>query len=387
MRHCWSLLLLSALVGPNAALRAAERATDDVPLTAGPAAASGAGIELDLAAEIRPWPPAARFADDAWYIWCGSMVRGDDGKYHLFYSRWPRNLGHNAWVTHSEIAHAVADSPLGPYHHHDVTLPRRGPQFWDGLCTHNPTIQHWNGKYYLYYMGNTGDDQATKSLNWTHRNNQRIGVAVADRPEGPWRRSDRPLIDVTPGFYDALCTTNPSITRRPDGGFLMVYKAVGDKGKPPFGGPVVHIAATSDIPEGPFKKHPTPVFTKEGVMFPAEDPFIWHQAGRYRAVVKDNAGHFTGQGKSLVLFESVDGLDWKLAAHPLVTTTELATTEGGRKKFYSLERPQLYLENGLPRVLFCAADESPKREHSFNVHIPLGGSNDKPGSGTADARP
>jgi predicted GH43/DUF377 family glycosyl hydrolase len=344
--------------------------------------------ELDLGAMIRPVPHSARFIDESYYIWCGSMVEGEDGKYHLFYSRWPRKLGHNAWVTHSEIAHAVADSPLGPYRHHDVALPARDKDVWDGLCTHNPNVHRFGGKYYLYYMGNTGDGQVSRGLNWTHRNRQRIGVAVADNPAGPWQRFDKPLIDVTPGFIDALCATNPSVTQRPDGGFLMVYKAVGDQGKPPFGGPVLHAVATADSPAGPFTKHPKPVFVKEGVAFAAEDPFIWYQGDRYWAIVKDNAGYFTNAGKSLALFESRDGLDWNLARHALVSKVEIRWEDGPVQRLNSLERPQLWLKDGQPAVLFCAADESNDRAHSFNVAIPLqAASKEDPPASTTPSSP
>ena len=81
--------------------------------------------EPDFAALLQPVPFAAKFADPDYYIWCGTLVRGDDGKSHLFYSRWPRKLGHYAWVTHSEVAHAVADSPLGTFRHVDVANPAR----------------------------------------------------------------------------------------------------------------------------------------------------------------------------------------------------------------------------------------------------------------------
>jgi len=64
---------------------------------------------------------------------------------------------------------------------------------------------------YLDYMGNYGDGVVGSSLNWIHRNHQRIGVAVANSPNGPWRRFDQPLVDTTPGFYDALCCNNPSV--------------------------------------------------------------------------------------------------------------------------------------------------------------------------------
>jgi len=328
-------------------------------------------MDLDLAAMVQPVPATAKFSDPDYYIWCGTMVRGDDGLCHLFYSRWPRKLGFNAWVTHSEIAHAIADNPLGPYRHKAVVLPARGQEFWDGLCMHNPTVMRFGDKYYLYYMGNTGDSVAMKGLNWTHRNNQRIGVAVADNPDGPWTRFDQPLIAPTPGFYDALCCANPSVTARPGGGYLMVYKAVGDKKPLPFGGPVLHVAATSDNPTGPFQKHPDPVFVKAGVAFAAEDPFIWSSGQLYWAVVKDMAGHFTGRGKSLALFESEDGFRWTLAKHSLVSMTEVVWEDGRRQKLNSLERPQVWLENGEPAVLFCAVAENEQRPHSFNIHIPL----------------
>jgi predicted GH43/DUF377 family glycosyl hydrolase len=326
---------------------------------------------LDFQTLVQPVPQAAKFSDPEYNIWCGSMVRTEDGKCHLFYSRWPIKLGHYAWVTHSEIAHAVADHPLGPYKHVDVALPPRGAEFWDGLCTHNPTVLHFGAKYYLYYMGNTGDGKASSSLNWSHRNNQRIGVAVADSPNGPWQRMDQPLIAPTPGFHDALCLANPSVVERPEGGYLMVYKAVADKGPKPFGGPVVHIVATADSPTGPFKKHPDPIFTSKDSSFAAEDPFIWRGADRYWAVVKDFKGSFTKQGPSLALFESKDGIDWRLSEHPLVAKVGIEWEDKPWKPLFKLERPQVWLENGKPAVLFCAAADRSDLNHTFNVAIPL----------------
>ncbi len=329
--------------------------------------------EFDLGAMLRPVPKTAVFRDPEYNIWCGTMVRSEDGKCHLFYSRWPRKLGHNAWVTHSEVAHAVADNPFGPYKHVDVALPVRGKEFWDGLCTHNPTVMKFGTKYYLYYMGNTGDGVAMKTLNWTHRNNQRIGVAVADSPNGPWTRFDKPLIDVSPDANapDALMMANPSVTQRPDGGYLMVYKAVAKKGKMPFGGPVVHLVATSDSPTGPFKKNYTPIFTKPGEHFAAEDPFIWYDGDRYRAVVKDFHGIFTGRGCSLALFESANGFDWKPSKNVLVSTLQITWADGKVQKLTRLERPQVWLENGKPKVLFCALAEQASFDGSVNVAIPL----------------
>jgi len=325
---------------------------------------------MNLNEMISPVPPEAKLEDKDYYIWGGSMVRDTNGTCHLFYSRWPHNLGFEAWLTHSEIAHATSDSPVGPYKHVEVALPKRDANYWDGFNTHNPTIHQFDGKYYLYYTGNTGDGKATKGLNWIHRNNQRIGVAVAENPDGPWKRFDQPLLDVSadPHAHDALVMTNPSITQRPDGLYVLVYKCVAKKNKMPFGGPVAHMAATSKSPTGPFTRHPNPIFTATGANFPAEDPYIWTQEGRLWAIVKDMHGAFTPAGRSLVLFQSPDGIDWSLANHPLVSKLEIRWENGDIQKLSALERPQLWLENGKPSLLFCAAQQG---EHTFNVHIPL----------------
>ena len=332
------------------------------------------GAEPDIAKKMQPVPESAIFSDPDYNVWCGSMVEGDDGKYHLFYSRWPKKLGHLAWVTHSEVARAVADNPLGPYKHVDVVLPVRDKSFWDGLCTHNPTVMRFGKKYYLYYMGNTGDGKPiAHALNWTHRNNQRIGVAVADSPAGPWQRFDKPVIDISAdqAAPDALCIANPSVVEREDGTYLMVYKAVARKGKMPFGGPVVHLTATSKTPIGPFDKQLKPIFSKEGVGFAAEDPFVWREGKDYFAIVKDMGGHFTGMGTSLALFVSPDGFEWKPGEHLLVSTLSLKMADGSVRKLKKLERPQIWSKNGKPAILFCAAADTENLGDSFNVAIPL----------------
>ena len=329
--------------------------------------------EFNFAGKIQPVPESAVFQDDNYYTWCGgSVVRSTDGIYHMYYSRWPKKYGFSAWATHSEIAYATASHVLGPYKFRDVALPARDTVYWDGLCTHSVNVHYFNNRYYMYYMGNTGDGVINPDdLNWVHRNNQRIGVAVADHPEGPWQRSDAPLIDVSTDSmaYDALLVSNPVIARRWDGTYILIYKAVGKQRPLPFGGPVVHLAATSVSPEGPFVKNDQPIFVSEGIDFPAEDPYIWVQDKCFYAIVKDMGGYFTDAGQSLILFSSADGLNWDLAKHPLVSTLDVKMQNGQTLHLDRLERPQLYIENGKPTVLFCAAVIS--YESSFNIFIPL----------------
>jgi hypothetical protein len=384
--------LLTLLVGPRHRVAVADPAPSPRPEAA--AHASGLDAGLDLGRLVRPVAPDHRLIDPDWFVWCGAPIRTPDGRCHLYFSRWPRAAGHIAWATRSEIAYAVADRPTGPYRFVNVALPARGGGHWDGDCTHNPNVVWAGGKFLLYYMGNRGD--GTYAVN---RNNQRVGLALADRPEGPWTRSDKPVVDVSPdpAAFDALCVTNPAAAVRPDGGILLIYKAVERAAGKPMGGRVRYGAAMADKPEGPYVKVRGRIFEPDrpaaGTTAPsataaatatapaadewmlAEDPFVWYSArygNRYYAVARDVVGRFTGAKGGIALFQSADGLNWQAATHPKVLGGQFAWADGtlsGTK----LERPALLIEDGVPTVLFGAVDVNrPRnRDHSFNVHIPL----------------
>ena len=333
----------------------------------------------DLKVECGEGARTSVFGSEEFSHWGGSLVRSDDGLYHMFYSRWPKHLGWS-WVVDSEIAHATASSPFGPFVHKDVALERRGKEHWDGWCTHNPTAHKFDGKYYIYHMGNTGQGELVgvpgkPKLNWEHRNNQRIGVAVSDSPNGPWVRHEAPLIDISPDkdAPDSLMTSNPAVCQGPDGKFLFVYKAVGQEIAPPKGGPVVHCVAIADSPIGPIVKQKRLVFTFEGERFPAEDPYIWYQSGKYRAIVKRIKHIKKKRVFSLVHYDSKDGLDWQPAKHHEISDRTVTWEDGTTEQFDHLERPQVWIENGVPVALICAADriDDNKVRHSFNLQIPL----------------
>jgi hypothetical protein len=337
-----------------------------------------AADSLDLGAMAQPVPMDAKFADPNFFIWCGAPTKGADGKYHLFCSRWPVSKGFApGWALWSEIAYAVADKPLGPYCHVNVALPARGQEFWDGTTTHNPNILQKNGKFYLFYMGNTGDGKSYPM----HRNHQRIGVAVAEKPEGPWKRFDKPIIDVSDdkSAFDSLVVTNPGATERPDGGILLIYKAVEYVAGKEMGGKVRYGAALADKPEGPYVKKPGRIFEAEGAdaakhWMLAEDPFVWFSkryGNRYYAVARDVVGKFTGSSGGIALFQSDDGLQWKPAPHPKVIESRYKWADG-TLSITQLERPALLFDDDIPIALFGAADGYKKGGRiSSNVQIPL----------------
>ncbi len=321
--------------------------------------------DIDFQSLLKPASKQGIFQQAGYHVWCGTVTKGADKKYYLFYSRWPEKAGHLGWVTHSEVAVASSKSATGPFKFVKVVLAKRDKQHWDADVTHNPTVHCFNGKYYLYYMGNYGNGEF-----WNNRNHQRIGMAVAKHPLGPWQRMNQPLIDVDTTHkdsYDFLMTSNPAVCKTAEGCYAMVYKSVSN-GPMPFGGKVYHKVAFADKPTGPFIKKREPIFQKDTVRFAAEDPYIWYQGTKYWALVKDFKGSFTKQGLSLALFESKDAINWQVAKYPLASTTRIQFTDTVWNAV-KVERPQLLIEKGVPKVLYVAV--MMEHEESFNIAIPL----------------
>lgn len=337
--------------------------------------------ELDFTQLIPAKPDKRFFQMEGYCVWCNGAVKGEDGKYHLFFSRWPESRGFDAWVTHSEIAHAVSDSLLGPYVFHDIAIPHRGNQYWDGDYAHNPHVLKEGDTYYLYYTGNRGSgywyqtaDTVKPTMNdrewWINRNNQRIGVAVAKSPYGPWQRFDKPLIDISEG---RKTTGVPTVSKRPDGKYMMVYKSVTDNGTFKGGG-VVHHVALADHPLGPFVDYDKPFVVSSKSDFPIDDHVEWYQDGKYYCIAKDHAGRkensLTKFGQALILFESEDGLNWQLAKNALVHEFHIDFSDGTQMDFERLEMPKVYMEDGKIKALFLAAKPVGVSK-SFSIVLPV----------------
>src|ERR671933_403036 len=100
--------------------------------------------ESEFAKHLQPVGRALEMED--YYVWCNSPIEGPDGKIHVFFSRWNAKKGMGGWINGSEIAHAVADHPEGPYQFIDVVFaPRSG--YFDATTCHNPSIKKVDGKY------------------------------------------------------------------------------------------------------------------------------------------------------------------------------------------------------------------------------------------------
>jgi hypothetical protein len=264
-----------------------------------------------------------------------------------------------------------------------VALPARGLEHWDGHSVYNTCVVRIDKKYYLYYTGNHGTEKWAAGRHaevaewWIHRNNQRIGVAISDSPGGPWKRFDKPLLDVGPGFGKTIINV-PNLAVKPDGGYRLYYKTLAE-GAGPFGGGVFHFGADAESPLGPFVPHPEPMVNKNKLMpnvnhhfnFHIDDHFEWIQNGRYFAIVKDHDAPFlTKHGRSLLLFESPEGRTWCPSRNVLVKDFAIEWDNGGRTAFGRLEMPKLLFMNGHPSVLSLAALPAGSQD-SFIVNIPL----------------
>ena len=308
------------------------------------------------------------FKTEGYYNWCSSIIKGEDGKYHLFYSRWPKKYTFLSWLTHSEVAHAVADSPTGPWKYKETVLQSRGKGHWDAITVHNPKIKKFDGKYYLYYVAtNMGDEDYTDEdlvemarVGYSHPNwkkylrpNQRTGVAVANSINGPWKRMDQPLIE--PSGPITTLTVNPAITQGKDGKYYLIVK--GDK---PNETRFIRnqAMAVSDSPTGPFVIQEKPVID----YLDTEDMSVWYDAKRDYFYGVFHAHSFIG------MVSSPDGVNWKKATEYVLTPKKLEMNDGDLLVPDRLERPFVYLEDDEPQVLSLAVK---KGDEAYIAFVPV----------------
>lgn len=83
---------------------------------------------------------------------------------------------------------------------------------WDTSCFWAPEVYEKDGRYYMFYSADWRDNPAGELENF------RIGVAVSDSPEGPFRDiSDRPLFD--PGYP----VIDANVLADDDGRYYLYY--------------------------------------------------------------------------------------------------------------------------------------------------------------------
>jgi hypothetical protein len=132
-----------------------------------------------------------------WCYWDGQIIKGPDGKYHMFASRWDQARGHGGWGN-SLAVHAVSDNPVGPYIDKGVCWP-------DSLGGkgHNVTaLVLPNDEGYAVIVSETRPG----------------AVFVSKSLDGPWTMKGLLTVEGQPNWR----ASNVSVMVRPDGDYMIV---------------------------------------------------------------------------------------------------------------------------------------------------------------------
>lgn len=308
------------------------------------------------------------FRDSIYYHWCNSIIKGEDGKYHLIYSRWKRDHKFYAWLTHSTIAHAVSDSPCGPFKYVNtlVDFNKKKYKAGDMITAHNPKIKYFNGKYYLYFISTHLDRKITDkelvqtaSTGYSHANwnplrvNQRTFVASANSLNEEFVVNSSPLLE--PEGPITTLVVNPAITQGHDGRYYLIVK--GDKpGSTKF--ERNQAIAVSDYPDKGFVIQPKPVIDQ----WDSEDMSLWYDQGTQLYYAVFHAHTYVG------MMVSKNGIDWEKARDFKLTGKRIAKSDGTAIVPDRMERPFVFSEAGEVKSLSVAVKVG---EDAYIVTMPV----------------
>ncbi|GAA4237994.1 hypothetical protein GCM10022291_26750 [Postechiella marina] len=307
--------------------------------------------------------------EDGYYVWGLSVVKWE-GKYHAYYSRWNKKYEHKGWMTHCEIAHAVSNKPEGPFKFVNVVLKDKKEGGWDINNSHNPYAIVAEGKICLYYIANDvktlleedGQGMVYPDNQWFENNRSRIrdkqciGVAVANKPSGPFKRSENVVVKPDGVKFKSIAV-NPAVVYH-DNKYLMIMKGDDVNRKKTFR---IQLVGNSDAPEGIFNFNSKPVFDE----VQTEDACMWFDQvlNKYYMVC-----HVMGKSE-LALFNSKNGFDWQADERKIFMKKEFTLTDGTVWKPKRVERPfVLTNEKGQPKMLYVAVYDG---DVNGNIAIPI----------------
>ncbi|MEO7414489.1 MAG: glycoside hydrolase family protein [Opitutaceae bacterium] len=258
--------------------------------------------------------------------WDGQIIKGKDGKYHMFSSRWDQALGHNGW-RNSLAVHTVSDNVFGPYEDKGLMWPDDM-----GGKGHNVTaLVLPNDEGYAVIVSETRPAPV---------------AYVSKSLDGPWELK---------GTLQGVQNSNISIMVRPDGDFQIVPR----NGN-------VYLSKKADGILGPYKNMTNGTVFPRGPQYPnMEDPCVFFAGGLYHIVVNSwstrKAYHLTSQ----------DGItNWVnhgLAYDPRKDFVRY--TDGTVNNWDKMERFGVLVENGaVTAVSLSVLDVEKNQERGNDTH-------------------
>ena len=280
----------------------------------------------------------------AYSYWDGAVFKSEEnGRYYLFASRWEQAEGHWGWLGSRAVV-SVSDSLWGPYE-------ERG-QLWPDWCEgagHNvfpfrvSETDPLYGEGYRYAICVSDTRRCGEIANGT--------LHIARSLDGPWELLDNGnggLIRSTEDFW----YSNVSIAVRPEGGYVAVNR---------WG-----FIVTADSLGGFWEVKIKNLWSQFDVMKDRldfmEDGVIWQSSGLYHIVVND------WSARRAYYLTSADCVSWTIR-EGLAYTPEadfLRYEDGTVNRWTKLERPNVYLEDGVVKAMTFAVIDVHKEEDLGN---------------------
>jgi len=285
-----------------------------------------------------------------WNYWDGVILKGADGRYRLFGSRWDQAKGHGEWWNSKAIA-AVAPRLMGFYRDAGLLWPDN-----EGGRGHNVIALKLHDGTYAVVISET----------------RNTSVFTSASIDGPWRFSGE--IRVDQDDYHSLANAGPgggdltgpdpkpwhgsnvNIVERPGGGFLMVQRSG-------------QILLSEKGILGPYRVMGDSIYRglaglPQSNLENLEDPVLWYSGGWYHILVN----HWEQrQAYHLISRDGVTGWRFQgLAYRP--DADFIRYTNGVVNHWNKLERPGVVLENGHVVALTFAVIDVPKEEEAPGSH-------------------
>jgi len=261
-----------------------------------------------------------------WSYWGGNILKGDDGKYHMFVCRWREDAkkGHMEW-RNSLVVRAVSDNSFGPFK--VVELIGKG---------HNPeAFKLKNGGYIIYVID---------------------GHYYSENINGPWEyrkfqfnKRDRKI---------PANLSNCTFARREDGSYLMMNRGGG-------------IWFSKDGQSSYNQVSENSVYPPYDGNY--EDPVVWRTNIQYHMIVND------WRGRIAYYMRSKDGIHWKLDPGEAYVPGIAVYEDGTNENWFKYERIKM-LQDKYGRAIqanFAVIDTIKRndlgsdRHSSKNIGIPL----------------
>lgn len=285
-----------------------------------------------------------------WNYWDGVILKGADGRYHLFGSRWEQAKGHDEWWNSKAIV-AIGSNLTGPYQDAGLLWPDN-----DGGRGHNVTALKLRDGTYAVVISET----------------RKAAVFTSASLDGPWRFSGE--IATNQDKYHSLANAGPdggaltgpdpkpwhgsnvSIVERPGGGFIMVQRSG-------------QILVSEKSILGPYQVTGDSIYRglpglPQFHLQNLEDPVIWHSGGWYHILVN----HWEQRrAYHLISRNGITGWTFQgLAYEP--SADFIRYSNGVVNHWNKLERPGVVVENGHVVALTFAVIDVPKEEQRPGAH-------------------